>query len=600
MNRSPKDMVRQTDMAGEENPPGACAQLPACRVNATIARMLSGVKQASALWQEDPCRERLRRSDLGSGMYRSGYNRGGPRESLLRRYADRSRESVHQPRRVASMRQKSDHMTRKLQDYLVEEFTESLREDLGLLNLGRAAGQNVPRSLASFNKRIDQQDEERENTSGSLIISNHSDPIKASNVLFHIQNSGNTPQNGFSPPSGSSPPRKLTVLRKGGCEDRRQRPQSVSEPRQLAPGGNSAGESERLAPRVPVSSEAPVSLTKATLEETSTTPWPHFSQGPSRTAVLLREKKIPPMPTSQPPSLPPHLQGDFGMSSSPPPERNDVIIAGDPNPVEVAAGAPPNEDSDLDIVPDGIDIKHLPLLRSKKMVEKDLKDRLEKKMESEDRLLGDLRLSMERPTTWEKVITATRVVQEVIQTAIVRDANGNRIYRIAVDLGKFHRHMKHVVKEDVVEIEGSTFGPTETMLTKEVNIRLPETVVMEQLVVRQIGPTVELEVPFKRSEAMLNLVELIKKLDEEKEERLRRERDRWDRHLDLARDDPGEVVSDHGSVTSEPVSTGSDPVDHEQALPETTVIVTHRKMAVRPTRRRRKTTNCDQGQNSSK
>ena len=311
----------------------------------------------------------------------------------------------------------------------------------------------------------------------------------------------------------------------------------------------------------------------------------------SRTAEMIRDRRIPPMPSGPPPPPPPTAVSDDRLMVVGDPEGEVDETPGQPEDNLIPVEEP--EQVDLDVIPDGINRKHLPMLRDKRVFEKQLAARLEHRLESEDQLLGDLRQCMELPTMRQKVETTMQVITDVIRTSIVADrAAGRRVYSVLVDLGNFHRHVTHHVDGHVVSVEGTTFGDPDTALTKELLIEFPESVVMEQLKVRQVGPTIELDVPFKPSEFMTDLTRVVNKMDADAEEG-KGEENRKRKETNMAADDDGvgSVLSDQTlSVLSDPNDLG-DPDDlHLPDLPISPPPPTPAGKEPKPMRRRRKFT----------
>ena len=140
----------------------------------------------------------------------------------------------------------------------------------------------------------------------------------------------------------------------------------------------------------------------------------------------------------------------------------------------------------------------LDLLKSKKVIERTLSERLEEDMEKQDELSSAIKRSMKEPRTKDQVKAANRKVKKVIHSDVVEDPETlTKYYKVEVDLGNYTNDVSSKVIMQTVKITGTT--PDVPKYTKELTIEFPDTVNMERIDILQIGQKMILGVPFKSS-----------------------------------------------------------------------------------------------------
>ena len=156
-------------------------------------------------------------------------------------------------------------------------------------------------------------------------------------------------------------------------------------------------------------------------------------------------------------------------------------------------------------IPTGASEKQTRLIQSKAYMEENLKKKLDEKIDETDDLISGLKDCQLKKTTREKVVSATKEVQNAVKPQIVRDpVTSLRSYKVNLNMGQYVSDITHVTNSREVTVIGSTAG--EQKFTKEMKVQFPINVNMETLNVQVEGEIVEVEVAFKRWSASSNFI----------------------------------------------------------------------------------------------
>jgi len=156
-----------------------------------------------------------------------------------------------------------------------------------------------------------------------------------------------------------------------------------------------------------------------------------------------------------------------------------------------------------DIVQQKANKMQLELLRSKKIIEKDLSERLDEQMEQQDNLVGIMKRSMVHTRPKHQVMAANREVKKVIHSEVITDPDTNTKYhKISINLGNYCCDVQAKVVNNLVKISGKTpkqqGSETDTSrLQKEIDVEFSASAVnVAKLDVLQMGDQVIIGVPF--------------------------------------------------------------------------------------------------------
>jgi len=138
----------------------------------------------------------------------------------------------------------------------------------------------------------------------------------------------------------------------------------------------------------------------------------------------------------------------------------------------------------------------LNLLKNKKVIEKELSERLDEQMEQQDLLVGAVRRSMVHARPKHQVQAVSAEVKQVIHSdVVVDDDTKKKCHRVEVMLGNYCNDVTTSVSGHSVLIVASTSeGPN---FSKEISIEFPDKVEMQDMRIKQEEDKLIMQVPFK-------------------------------------------------------------------------------------------------------
>ena len=158
-------------------------------------------------------------------------------------------------------------------------------------------------------------------------------------------------------------------------------------------------------------------------------------------------------------------------------------------------------------VPVGATEQQSRLIQSKGFMEKEVAMRLDKKLNEKDDLISGLEECQLKSTPREKVISATKEVQNAVKPQIIRDpVTSLRSYKVNLHMGQFVNNVTHVVAVDKREV--TVIGQTaeQPVFTKEMKVQFPVDVNMDTVNVVVQDEDVVVDVAFKKWRAKSSFI----------------------------------------------------------------------------------------------